>query len=125
MRKIIVFVLAVAAAAAAGAAPMTPAGTPQTAIFAGGCFWSMQSAFEKVYGVIDAVSGYTGGTSRRPNYDNYAASGHVEAVQVSWDPNRVSATRSCWTPTGTTPTPPMPAGSSWTAGRSTGPSCSS
>jgi peptide methionine sulfoxide reductase msrA/msrB len=90
MRKIIVFVLLVAAAVAAGAAPTTPAGTSQTAIFAGGCFWSMQSAFEKVYGVIDAVSGYTGGTSRRPNYDNYAASGHVEAVQVSWDPNRVS-----------------------------------
>jgi peptide methionine sulfoxide reductase msrA/msrB len=90
MRKIIVFILAIAAAAAAGAAPMTPAGTPQTAIFAGGCFWSMQSAFEKVYGVIDALSGYTGGTSHNPNYDSYASSGHVEAVQVTWDPNRVT-----------------------------------
>jgi peptide methionine sulfoxide reductase msrA/msrB len=90
MRKIIVFILAVAAAGAAGAAPGTPAGTPQTAIFAGGCFWSMQSAFEKVYGVINAVSGYTGGTSRNPNYDTYVSGGHVEAVQVSWDPNRVT-----------------------------------
>ncbi len=90
MRQIIVFILAVAAAAAAGAAPMTPAGTPQSAIFAGGCFWSMQSAFEKVYGVIAAESGYTGGKTRNPNYDNYAVSGHIEAVRVSWDPNRVS-----------------------------------
>ena len=90
MRKTIVFILAVAAAAALGAEPMTPPGKPQTAIFAGGCFWSMQSAFEKVYGVIDAVSGYTGGTTRNPNYDSYASGGHVEAVQVSWDPNRVT-----------------------------------
>jgi peptide methionine sulfoxide reductase msrA/msrB len=90
MRRIIVFILAIAAAAAAGAAPMTPPGAPQTAIFAGGCFWSMQSAFEKVYGVIEAASGYTGGTTRNPNYDTYASAGHVEAVQVSWDPNRVT-----------------------------------
>jgi peptide methionine sulfoxide reductase msrA/msrB len=90
MKKLIVLVLATIAAATALAGPMTPAGTPQTAVFAGGCFWSMQAAFENVYGVINAVSGYTGGTSRRPNYDTYAASGHVEAVQVSWDPARVS-----------------------------------
>jgi peptide methionine sulfoxide reductase msrA/msrB len=91
MRKIIVFILALgAAAAAAGAGPMTPAGTPQTALFAGGCFWSMQSAFEKVYGVITAVSGYTGGKNRNPTYGNYAENGHVEAVRVTWDPARVS-----------------------------------
>jgi peptide methionine sulfoxide reductase msrA/msrB len=90
MKKLIVFIFAVTASAAAFAGPMTPAGKPQTAIFAGGCFWSMQAAFENVYGVIDAVSGYTGGTSRRPTYATYAASGHVEAVQVSWDPARVS-----------------------------------
>ncbi len=90
MKKLIVLILATVAAAAAAAGPMTPAGTPQTAVFAGGCFWSMQAAFENVYGVIEAVSGYTGGTSRRPTYDTYASSGHVEAVQVSWDPARVS-----------------------------------
>jgi len=50
----------------------------------------MQSAFEKVYGVITAISGYTGGNTRKPNYGNYAAGGHVEAVQVTWDPSRVS-----------------------------------
>ena len=90
MRKIIVFILACATAATAAAGPMTPAGTPQTALFAGGCFWSMQSAFEKVYGVISAVSGYTGGKNKKPTYGNYAANGHVEAVRVTWDPARVS-----------------------------------
>ena len=90
MKKLIVLVLATVAASVALAGPTIPAGTPQMAVFAGGCFWSLQAAFENVYGVINAVSGYTGGTSRRPNYDSYAASGHVEAVQVSWDPARVS-----------------------------------
>ena len=61
-----------------------------SAVFAGGCFWSMQSAMEKVYGVISVQSGYTGGTSRNPNYDNYEAGGHVEAVQILYDPSRVS-----------------------------------
>lgn len=61
----------------------------QTAIFAGGCFWSMQSAFEKVYGVLSVVSGYTGGANKNPTYENYAASGHVEAVRVTYDPSRI------------------------------------
>jgi peptide methionine sulfoxide reductase msrA/msrB len=90
MRKIIVFILACGAASMAAAGPTVPAGTPQTELFAGGCFWSMQSAFEKVYGVITAVSGYTGGRNKKPTYDNYAENGHVEAVLVTWDPARVS-----------------------------------
>jgi len=90
MRKIIVLILLCAAASFAGAAPLVPAGSTQTALFAGGCFWSMQSAFEKVYGVISAVSGYTGGKTRKPTYDNYAENGHVEAVLVTWDPARLS-----------------------------------
>jgi peptide methionine sulfoxide reductase msrA/msrB len=61
-----------------------------TAVFAGGCFWSVESAFEKVYGVHTAVSGYTGGSSRSPTYYDYTRGGHVEAVRVSYDPNRVS-----------------------------------
>jgi peptide methionine sulfoxide reductase msrA/msrB len=91
MRRTILALLALAAAGQIWAAPasMDPA-KPQTAIFAGGCFWSMQSTFEKVYGVITAVSGYTAGTTKRPTYENYAAGGHVEAVQVTWDPGRVS-----------------------------------
>jgi peptide methionine sulfoxide reductase msrA/msrB len=60
-----------------------------TAVFAGGCFWSMQAAFEKVYGVISVTSGYTGGTSRNPKYETYAAAGHLEAVKVIYDPSRV------------------------------------
>jgi peptide methionine sulfoxide reductase msrA/msrB len=82
--------LALAAAGALWAAPAADPAKPQSAIFAGGCFWSMQSAFENVYGVMLAVSGYTAGTTRRPNYQNYAAGGHVEAVRVIWDPSRVS-----------------------------------
>ena len=84
-----VLILALVATVMAGAAPLASA-KPQTAIFAGGCFWSMQSAFEKVYGVMLVTSGYTAGTSARPNYDTYAAAGHVEAVLVMWDPSRVS-----------------------------------
>jgi peptide methionine sulfoxide reductase msrA/msrB len=61
-----------------------------TAVFAGGCFWSMQAAFEKVYGVISVTSGYTGGTSTNPSYATYAAAGHVEAVKVLYDPSRAS-----------------------------------
>jgi peptide methionine sulfoxide reductase msrA/msrB len=88
MKRIIVFGLILLTGSLAMAAPMTTA--PQSAIFAGGCFWSMQSAFEKVYGVITAVSGYTGGKTKNPSYDNYAENGHVEAVLVTWDPTRVS-----------------------------------
>ncbi len=62
----------------------------KTAIFAGGCFWSMQSAFEQLYGVDSVVSGYTGGKTKNPTYQNYAANGHVEAVTVTYDPARVS-----------------------------------
>ncbi|MGO8692752.1 MAG: peptide-methionine (R)-S-oxide reductase MsrB [Rectinemataceae bacterium] len=62
----------------------------QTALLAGGCFWSMQSALEKAYGVVSAVSGYAGGRNRNPSYENYAENGHVESVQVLFDPSRIS-----------------------------------
>ena len=70
--------------------PRCPAGKAQTALFAGGNFWSLQAAFEDVYGVTLAVEGYTGGKTKNPNQGNYAANGFVEAVQVTWDPARVS-----------------------------------
>jgi peptide methionine sulfoxide reductase msrA/msrB len=88
-----VFAAALAAAMLAWAAPAAIAQkqeVPQTAIFAGGCFWSMESAFEKVYGVMEVVSGYTGGTSAKPTYQDYALGGHLEAVRVRFDPSRVS-----------------------------------
>lgn len=60
-----------------------------TAIFAGGCFWCMESDFEKLAGVTDVVSGFTGGTLKNPTY-NGNHSGHYEAVEVSYDPAKVS-----------------------------------
>jgi peptide-methionine (S)-S-oxide reductase len=60
--------------------------TPQTAtaVFAGGCFWCVESDFEKLNGVTDVVSGYTGGETSNPTYKSYE--GHVEAVEVTYDP---------------------------------------
>jgi peptide methionine sulfoxide reductase msrA/msrB len=77
-------------AAGIAAAPASTPTSPQVALFAGGCFWSMQSALEKAYGVISAVSGYAGGAAKNPSYGNYAENGHVEVVQVSFDPTRIS-----------------------------------
>ena len=64
----------------------------ETAVFAGGCFWCTESDFEKVDGVIDAVSGYTGGRVANPSYEQVSAggTGHVEAVKVIYDPDKVS-----------------------------------
>ena len=63
-----------------------------TAIFAGGCFWCTESDFEKVPGVIDAQSGYTGGKAVNPTYEQVSAggTGHTEAVRVTYDLARVS-----------------------------------
>jgi peptide methionine sulfoxide reductase msrA/msrB len=60
------------------------------ATFAGGCFWCVESDFEKVPGVVKVVSGYTGGTAPNPTYENYSQSGYIEAVQVYYDPARIS-----------------------------------
>src|SRR3990167_5344940 len=62
----------------------------RTAVFAGGCFWCMESPFEKLDGVMDVVSGYTGGTGTSPNYKNYASTGDIEAIQVTYDSNKIS-----------------------------------
>ncbi|MBP9669313.1 MAG: peptide-methionine (R)-S-oxide reductase MsrB [Candidatus Pacebacteria bacterium] len=62
------------------------------ATFAGGCFWCTESDFEKTMGVVDAVSGYTGGNVDNPTYHQVSAgeTGHREAVQVYYDPAKVS-----------------------------------
>ena len=67
-------------------------GTPATAVFAGGCFWCMEQPFDELPGVIDTTSGYTGGTVENPGYYQVSAgrTGHVEAVQVTYDPSQVS-----------------------------------
>lgn len=61
-----------------------------TAIFAGGCFWCVQSDLEKIPEVISVVSGYSGGSSERPTYENYAAGGHREVVEVTYDPAKTT-----------------------------------
>jgi len=62
------------------------------ATFAGGCFWCMVSPFDKIPGVIKVVSGYTGGHKENPTYEEVCAgvTGHAEAVQITFDPSRVS-----------------------------------
>ncbi|MCL4160561.1 UNVERIFIED_CONTAM: hypothetical protein GTU68_062550 [Idotea baltica] len=62
------------------------------AIFAGGCFWCVESDFEKLDGVSEAVSGFTGGTLENPTYSGNHK-GHYEAVEVTYDPNIVSYQR--------------------------------
>jgi peptide methionine sulfoxide reductase msrA/msrB len=64
----------------------------KTAVFAGGCFWCTESDFEKVDGVIEVLSGYTGGHDDHPTYKEVSAgrTGHVEAVQVIYDPTRIT-----------------------------------
>jgi peptide-methionine (S)-S-oxide reductase len=63
--------------------------TADKAIFAGGCFWCMESDFEKLEGVNEAISGFTGGTIKNPTY-NGNHSGHYEAIEVDYDPKVVS-----------------------------------
>lgn len=62
------------------------------ATFAGGCFWCTEADFEKVIGVADAISGYTGGLKENPSYEEVSGggTGHVEAVQVLYDPGKVT-----------------------------------
>ncbi|SFC80502.1 peptide-methionine (S)-S-oxide reductase MsrA [Tropicimonas isoalkanivorans] len=64
----------------------------RTAIFAGGCFWCVEADFEKVDGVGDVVSGYTGGTVADPTYKQVSrgGTGHYEAAMIPYDPDRVS-----------------------------------
>jgi peptide-methionine (S)-S-oxide reductase len=57
------------------------------AVLAGGCFWCMESDFEKLDGVTDVVSGFTGGTLKDPTY-NGNHEGHYESVEITYDPTR-------------------------------------
>jgi peptide methionine sulfoxide reductase msrA/msrB len=64
----------------------------KTAVFAGGCFWCTESDFEKVEGVVEVISGYTGGIVENPTYKQVSSggTGHVEAVKVIYDPTQVT-----------------------------------
>jgi len=61
------------------------------ATLAGGCFWCVESDLEKAPGVLKVVSGYTGGSGENPTYENYGKKGHVEAVQVFYDPSKIGS----------------------------------
>lgn len=64
----------------------------ETALLAGGCFWCLEAAFDDLPGVVDAHSGYTGGTKANPTYEEVAAgdTGHVESIEVRFDPSKIS-----------------------------------
>jgi len=68
------------------------AGKTETITVAGGCFWCVESDFERVHGVIKAVSGYTGGTTENPTYKqvSHGGTGHFEAVQITYDSSKIS-----------------------------------
>ena len=68
------------------------AASPQKATFAGGCFWCMEPPFEKLDGVKEVVSGYTGGTVVNPTYEAVSGegTGHLESIEITYDPAKVS-----------------------------------
>jgi peptide-methionine (S)-S-oxide reductase len=89
--------LLLAAACTGGAGAQARQSAPaaaarDTATFAGGCFWCVEEAFDKAAGVVATTSGYTGGRTRNPTYDQVSAggTGHAEVVQVVFDPRRTT-----------------------------------
>jgi peptide-methionine (S)-S-oxide reductase len=87
MLRALLFAICLSAAGLASAQS-----TPSTAVFAMGCFWCGEEAFEKVPGVLSAVSGYTDGRTKNPSYEMVSSgtTGHAEAVEVKFDPAKVS-----------------------------------
>jgi peptide methionine sulfoxide reductase msrA/msrB len=73
-------------------AASAPTGKTAAAVFAGGCFWCTEADFEKVDGVIEVISGYTGGQVPNPTYDQVSGggTGHVESVKVIYDPSKIT-----------------------------------
>jgi peptide-methionine (S)-S-oxide reductase len=64
----------------------------KTAYFAGGCFWCMEESFEKVEGVLEVISGYSGGTTENPSYKEvtYGKSGHFEVIKIKYDITKIN-----------------------------------
>jgi peptide-methionine (S)-S-oxide reductase len=77
---------------AAAQAQVSRAAAMDTAVFAGGCFWGVEAVFEHIRGVASATSGYAGGTTAAPGYDEVSSgrTGHAESVLVVFDPARIS-----------------------------------
>lgn len=80
--------LLIAALTALSLSPAVAIAKTETAIVAGGCFWCVESDFDKVKGVISTTSGYAGGTMKNPSYENHE--GNQEAVKVEFDPDVIS-----------------------------------
>jgi peptide-methionine (S)-S-oxide reductase len=72
--------------------PLSASKGEQTVVFAGGCFWGVQAVFQHVKGVINATSGYVGGTANTAQYElvSTGETGHAESVRVTYDPSRIS-----------------------------------
>jgi peptide-methionine (S)-S-oxide reductase len=85
-------ILALFVVAQAMAATPAPAPGQAVATFAGGCFWCMEPPYDKLPGVVATISGYTGGRTANPTYEQVSSgsTGHAEAVQVIYDPKKVS-----------------------------------
>jgi peptide-methionine (S)-S-oxide reductase len=94
IRPLLALAILTAACSPAPAAPAAPPPPPgsQTAVFAGGCFWSAEKAFEHVRGVSSVTAGFAGGTTANPTYAQVVrgGTGHQEAIQVTFDPRVVS-----------------------------------
>ena len=84
--------LLAAAFMAVAAPPASPAPGLAKATFAGGCFWCMEGPFDSTPGVVSTTSGYTGGSVKRPSYEQVSSgeTGHAESVEVVYDPAKVS-----------------------------------
>jgi peptide-methionine (S)-S-oxide reductase len=92
---LITLLLAGVAAAAGDAKQGADGRKLEKATFAGGCFWCMEEALDKVDGVVSTTSGYTGGRAKNPSYEDVSAggTGHAESVEVLYDPAKVSYTK--------------------------------
>jgi len=75
-----------------GADPTSTGRQTAIATFAGGCFWCMEPPYDEIDGVLSTISGYTGGTKKNPTYEQVTTgtTGHAEAVQIAYDPSKVS-----------------------------------
>ena len=76
----------------APAADLAASDAPQTVVVAGGCFWGVQGVFQHTAGVLNAVSGYAGGSKSTADYNvvSTGTSGHAESVQIKYDPKKIS-----------------------------------
>ncbi len=90
MPIVVLAMTALLTAVAGEARAAAPPSLMKKATFAGGCFWCMTPPFEKLAGVVTVTAGYMGGTTVKPTYENYAAGGHLEVVEVAYDSTVIS-----------------------------------